>query len=597
MTNTYDMVVSVISKPVESRQDFEIQTLVPWFRKKSEKLFRELKTEYLKDIIRNCQIVHIKRDDIIIKQGERGDCFYIILSGQVSIYILDKDKEGEEDTPTEPEQIYKKDGKLDRNKLGCPVTQLGPGAPFGEVALESEDCIRTASITADENTDLLVVDRHLYNRSVRDVLAKEFEAKKRFIEQNPMFSSWAPKYRKQLTMALYLENYSYDAVLVRQGDHVKNIYFITSGQIEVQMDPCVHPFQYCKVFKAANTTEAEKLVRRERNRPPMETQQCNIKKRDSFRSTKLCYLGINECVGDAEVLLDLNTYMQTAVCKEKTSVLVLETKHYVRLFVRRYQRTIDTMQKQLGIKLEARISLLPHKQDIPLLGYLVDIIETKNRPQVVLEKDKNKDMVTVSEAEKEFFNHKGPLIDMYGPGSVFYVIRVRERTKLKLRNKKERAMERPPPGSAANMLMGPRISPPSREADGYWRPVTPKSFRSIANAERDPEDEGYDQELADGSEYTDPSPMGYVIDPEAQNAALTDLEDRINSWLKQDNPKGGPRVERLRRYVIQDIDNPPHPGNRIIVRRRQESDSADKERSPRELEKARLAHLKILLSR
>ena len=249
--------------------------------------------------------------------------------------------------------------------------------------------------------------------------------------------------------------------------------------------------------------------------------------------------------GDAEVLLDLNTYMQTAVSKEKTSVLVLEVKHYVRLFVRRYQRTIDTMQKQLGIKLEARISLLPHRHDIPLLGYLLKMIEAKNRPQMSLEKDKNRDMVTVSEAEKEFFNHRGPLIDMYGPGSVFYVIRVRERTKLKLRLKKERTM-----GFAANMMLDPRLDP-SRGADGYWRPVTPRSFRSIANAERDQEDENYDQDVAESSDYADPTPMGYVVDMEAQNAALTDLEERINSWLKQDNPKGGPRVERLRRYVIQ----------------------------------------------
>lgn len=56
------------------------------------------------------------------------------------------------------------------------------GAPFGDVALISDDNIRTASIVADEKTDLLVVDRALYNRSVKEVLAKEFQEKTNFIK-------------------------------------------------------------------------------------------------------------------------------------------------------------------------------------------------------------------------------------------------------------------------------------------------------------------------------------------------------------------------------------------------------------------------------
>ena len=103
----------------------------------------------------------------------------------------------------------------------------GSGVPFGEVALVSDDAIRTASIVAEEdNTDLLVVDRSLYNRAVRDVLAAEFQEKKRFIKTNALFSNWIAKYKKQLAMAMYKETYPYDAVLVKQGDPVSNIYFI-----------------------------------------------------------------------------------------------------------------------------------------------------------------------------------------------------------------------------------------------------------------------------------------------------------------------------------------------------------------------------------
>lgn len=103
---------------------------------------------------------------------------------------------------------------------------LGSGFPFGEVALVSDDAVRTATIIAEEDTDLLVVDRALYNRAVRDVLAEEFREKQAFIKTNDLFSSWIPKYRKQLAMAMYKETFPYDSVLVKQGETVNNIYFI-----------------------------------------------------------------------------------------------------------------------------------------------------------------------------------------------------------------------------------------------------------------------------------------------------------------------------------------------------------------------------------
>lgn len=54
----------------------------------------------------------------------------------------------------------------------------------------------------------------------------------------------------------------------------------------------------------------------------------------------------------------MDTYMQTAVCTEKVDVLVLEMKHYERLFVKRHQRTIEDMRKILEVKLETRMDLL-----------------------------------------------------------------------------------------------------------------------------------------------------------------------------------------------------------------------------------------------
>ncbi len=41
------------------------------------------------------------------------------------------------------------------------------GKAFGELALMNEDSVRNASIIADEETDLLVINRDLFNRSLK----------------------------------------------------------------------------------------------------------------------------------------------------------------------------------------------------------------------------------------------------------------------------------------------------------------------------------------------------------------------------------------------------------------------------------------------
>ena len=73
---------------------------------------------------------------------------------------------------------------------------LDAGKSFGELALISKECIRNASIIADERTDLLVVNRVLYNRSLRAAQVADYEERTKFVQENPLFRAWQPKYKK-----------------------------------------------------------------------------------------------------------------------------------------------------------------------------------------------------------------------------------------------------------------------------------------------------------------------------------------------------------------------------------------------------------------
>ena len=57
------------------------------------------------------------------------------------------------------------------------VLLSGDGKSFGELALLKKNCVRNATIITDMSTQLLVVNRQLYNRCIRESQEKEFMAK------------------------------------------------------------------------------------------------------------------------------------------------------------------------------------------------------------------------------------------------------------------------------------------------------------------------------------------------------------------------------------------------------------------------------------
>jgi len=83
-------------------------------------------------IVDSMDIVPIKSRDFVIRQGEEGDYFYVVYSGELSIMV---------------------DGKH--------VGTIGVGAGFGELAL-LHNTPRAASIKAESNASLFSLDRKTF---------------------------------------------------------------------------------------------------------------------------------------------------------------------------------------------------------------------------------------------------------------------------------------------------------------------------------------------------------------------------------------------------------------------------------------------------
>ncbi|XP_043111989.1 cGMP-dependent protein kinase 1a isoform X1 [Puntigrus tetrazona] len=138
---------------------------------KSVLTFRGLPEEILSKLADVLEETHYEDGDYIIRQGARGDTFFIISKGKVTMT--------REDCPGQ-EPVY--------------LRSMGKGDSFGEKALQGED-IRTANVIAAESVTCLVIDRDSYKHLIgglEDVSNKgseDAEAKAKYEAENAFFSN------------------------------------------------------------------------------------------------------------------------------------------------------------------------------------------------------------------------------------------------------------------------------------------------------------------------------------------------------------------------------------------------------------------------
>ncbi|PVD25615.1 hypothetical protein C0Q70_13274 [Pomacea canaliculata] len=316
-----------------------METVLPWLQRRSQKLM-DMERETLMEILQNCSYEKAAKDDIIVKQGEKGDKFYIIISGRTSVYI---DVTKSDDDPFEergyqrPKLLVKSaqsDAALEhagkgakRNKtssrdvLGKFISHLETGKTFGEIALLSTDAIRNATVVADEDTDLLVINRILFNRCVKAKEEAIYKEKVEFVSQHKLFRSWSVKLRRLLEMSLKKEVCPQGTVLMRQGQPPPglifilssyisyNLLYVASGVAQVCMEPLHHEEQFPELWAPVGSVRSKNQVPsgwRPGSTRNKTTPQVAVRRRQGYaaaerrmmgRRVNLCCVGPNDILG------------------------------------------------------------------------------------------------------------------------------------------------------------------------------------------------------------------------------------------------------------------------------------------------------------
>lgn len=97
-------------------------------------LFSQLKEEELQRLANQSRFCSFKFGDVIIREGERDDRLYILISGRVNVF------------------------KSYRTKKEKRLRTLEPPAYFGEIAL-IDDLVRSATVVARRDTKTLCLDK------------------------------------------------------------------------------------------------------------------------------------------------------------------------------------------------------------------------------------------------------------------------------------------------------------------------------------------------------------------------------------------------------------------------------------------------------
>ncbi|XP_052784819.1 uncharacterized protein LOC128220453 isoform X2 [Mya arenaria] len=374
----HDSFIRIVQKDVSHRKDNECFEMVPWLKGHCP-LFANVPQEIVADVIRHCEFERRHKNDVLIKQGESGDKLYIILKGQVSIYVITDQKDTPRDVLAQVDAVCSKHD-LERENLGQYVWSAGEGKSFGEVALLKEDCIRTATVVADNETDLVVIDRALYNRSVRDVLEREYTQKNEFVDTNLLFKNWPARQKKLLVVALKKETAKYGSQVIRQGGPADHMYFLLSGEIEITCDQSQFKGQFEEQWRDMETLLPGLLPRgHNHTETPLEALK---RKKSHHKLIQMCLLGTNEIIGAIDILLGLPTYLDNAMVTREAEVLVLSRENYSRLFTKKAaQATVATLRERLTMRLYLYIhrseGLVPPVQS-PFLKYLTFLLHDEN---------------------------------------------------------------------------------------------------------------------------------------------------------------------------------------------------------------------------
>lgn len=168
-------------------------------------------------ICKSMGLAHYKPNEIIVKQGDKGDSFFYILSGIVKIIITKKYDLG-------PDQ-----GEISIDKY---IGDLRAGQTFGELSL-IYGTERSATIAAVTNATLIRIDKLSFDSYVKDIFENQLKDEIDFMKVCPLFHKVEKEKLIKLAIRTEMTRFSTGQKILKLGARSDVVFLIRRGSVKV----------------------------------------------------------------------------------------------------------------------------------------------------------------------------------------------------------------------------------------------------------------------------------------------------------------------------------------------------------------------------
>lgn len=182
-------------------------------------LFSHLDDEQSAQVLGALQERKVPAKDVrVIVQGDAGDYFYVVESGNFAIYVSST-------------------GKVEAGPdgLGKKVADSGSGGSFGELAL-MYNAPRAATVVSSEPSVLWQLDRLTFRRIIMDSAFQRRRMYESFLEEVPLLQSLTPYERSKIADALETVKHPAGHNIIKQGEAGDKFYILEAGEAEAFHD-------------------------------------------------------------------------------------------------------------------------------------------------------------------------------------------------------------------------------------------------------------------------------------------------------------------------------------------------------------------------
>jgi len=201
-------------KPVHPKDEVQ-KTAITTFLKdnvKMQVLVGHLDTEKIADVVNAFYPKRFETGKTILKQGDEGDCCYMIANGDVAVFVA------------------RPGHQLGENDLGTKVCDLGAGALFGELAL-MYNAPRAATVTATTAVDVYVLDKIDFKMLLVQSSQAQYAQYEGWLREVDILKTLNNYELTRLADILSPDSYSAGEAIVTQGEEGQRFYILEEGTV------------------------------------------------------------------------------------------------------------------------------------------------------------------------------------------------------------------------------------------------------------------------------------------------------------------------------------------------------------------------------